>query len=253
VTGELLSEFADADEDADRAADEPVTAGEAAGDEGQGLAVYGDAAYGSGDNLECLEGLGADSKVKPQPATAPAGRFCKEDFDIDLDAATVTCPAGATAPIAFHPDGSGTATFGAQCHGCPLRAQCTTAESGRTIRVNRHEQRLAAQRARQRGDNALPKTGSCSPTATTSPGWPSSACTKPSADGKPPPPERGSPRGDRPPPGPHGPTSGIGAGTRASTGRHRPAITARLHMARSTPAAQRRHGAAGEPALTGSW
>ena len=88
-------------------------------------------------------------QVKPQPATAPAGRFCKEDFDIDLDAATVNCPAGATAPIAFHPDGSGTATFGAQCHGCPLRAQYTTAETGRTVTINRHERRLAAQRARQ--------------------------------------------------------------------------------------------------------
>jgi hypothetical protein len=157
VAGELLAEFADADEDADRAADEPVgddpepvAADGDADDDGQGPAVYGDAAYGSGDNLEQLEGLGADSKVKPQPATAPADRFSKEDFDIDLAAATVTCPAGATAPINFHSDGSGTATFGAQCHDCPLRAQCTTAATGRTVKISRHEQRLAAQRARQR-------------------------------------------------------------------------------------------------------
>jgi hypothetical protein len=42
------------------------------------------------------------------------------------------------------------ATFGAQSHGCPLWAQYTTAETGRTITINRHEQRLTAQRARQR-------------------------------------------------------------------------------------------------------
>jgi hypothetical protein len=132
------------------------------------------------------------------------------------------------------------ATFGAQSHGCPLRAQYTTAETGRTITINRHEQRLTAQRARQRdpawqaayqanrpkverklghlvrrwhggrrarmrGDDASPKTGSCSPTPTMSPAWPSSACTKPSGDGKPPPFERGSPGVVRPPPRPPGP------------------------------------------------
>jgi hypothetical protein len=120
VTEVLLSEFADADEDADR------TDG-------------------------AVAPAGADPKAKTQPATAPAGGgFSKEDFGIDLAAATVTCPAGATATISFRGDGSGTATFRARCHGCPLRAQGTTAETGRTITITRHEQRLADQRARQR-------------------------------------------------------------------------------------------------------
>jgi hypothetical protein len=147
VTEKLPSKFADADENADRAADEAVGDDGDADDEGQGPAIYGDAAYGGGDNLERLERLGADPKVKPQPATAPAGGFSKDDFDIDLAAATLTCRAGAAAPINFRGDGSGTAIFGAQSHGCPLRAQCTTAESGRTVTFTRHEQRLTAQPA----------------------------------------------------------------------------------------------------------
>jgi hypothetical protein len=58
---------------------------------------------------------------------------------MDLAAATVTCPTGNVAMISFRGDGSGTATFGAQSHGFPLRAQCTTAETGRTITINRHQ------------------------------------------------------------------------------------------------------------------
>ncbi len=45
---------------------------------------------------------------------------------------------------------SGIASFGAGCAGCPLRAQCTTAAGGRTIRVGIHERHLAAARVRQR-------------------------------------------------------------------------------------------------------
>ncbi|PSO51756.1 MAG: hypothetical protein BRC31_06040 [Actinobacteria bacterium QS_5_72_10] len=89
---------------------------------GEELAVYGDAAYGSGDTLERLEGLGADPKVKSPPPTSRNGHYTKDDFRVDLAAGTVICPAGATATISFRGDGSGTATFGAQCHTCPLRA-----------------------------------------------------------------------------------------------------------------------------------
>jgi hypothetical protein len=138
------------DGDADTAGSNAATAGEAADDEGEELAVYGDAAYGSGDTLERLEGLGADPKVKTPPPTSRNGHYTKDDFRVDLAAGTVICPAGAVAIISCRGDGSGTATFGAPCHTCPLRAQCTTAESGRTVKISRHEQRLTAQRARQR-------------------------------------------------------------------------------------------------------
>lgn len=127
-----------------------VAAADDAAGEACGPIVYGDAAYASGANLERLERLGATVRVKTQPAVAPGGRYTKDDFTIDLDAAVVTCPAGASAPIGFRRDGSGVASFGAQCHDCHLRQQCTSAAEGRTIKISRHHQRLVAARARQR-------------------------------------------------------------------------------------------------------
>ena len=86
---------------------------------------------------------------KTQPPTAPAGRFAKDEFDVNLDADTVTCPNGETTTIRRGVDGDGIAYFGEACTDCPLRAQCTTARDGRTIRVGRHEQRLADARRQQ--------------------------------------------------------------------------------------------------------
>ena len=62
--------------------------------EDERLVVYGDSAYGAGVVLERLEQAGADIVCKVQPPAAPAGRFAKDEFAIDLEAATVTCPAG---------------------------------------------------------------------------------------------------------------------------------------------------------------
>ena len=75
--------------------------------------------------------------------------FSKDRFDIDLVQDRVTCPAGRTAPIRRGNDGAGIARFGAACAGCPLRAACTKAAAGRSIRVGRYEQQLADARARQ--------------------------------------------------------------------------------------------------------
>ena len=43
----------------------------------------------------------------------------------------------------------GTAYFASACPDCPLRAQCTTAASGRTVSVGPYEQTLTDARARQ--------------------------------------------------------------------------------------------------------
>jgi Transposase DDE domain/Transposase domain (DUF772) len=133
--------------------DDPTERGEGAGDGQQetGPAVYGDAAYGTGEFHERLRDAGIASRCKTQPPTAAGGRFSKDRFDIDLDAGTVSCPAGVTTPIrpARNGDGGGTAYFGSACQGCPLRAQCTTAADGRTVKIGPHEQTLTAARARQ--------------------------------------------------------------------------------------------------------
>src|SRR6185312_4268380 len=77
----------------------------------------------------------------------------KDRFDIhlgaDLDAGSITCPGGVTAPIRPARAGGGTAYFASACPDCPLRAQCTTAASGRTVSVGPYEQTLTDARARQ--------------------------------------------------------------------------------------------------------
>jgi len=113
-------------------------------------AVYGDAAYGSGELLEKAEEAGLHAGIKVQPPPAPKGHFPKDRFGIDLHAGTVTCPAGITAVIrARGGRHAGAASFGANCRTCPLAAQCTTAPYGRTITIGPHEARLAAARIRQ--------------------------------------------------------------------------------------------------------
>jgi hypothetical protein len=145
VTGEQAADHSESVGDEDGAGDE-------LGDRPAGAedrAVYGDAAYGSGAFLDLLAGANIASGCKTQPPTAAGGRFAKDRFVIDLDADTVTCPAEVTVPIRRGREGDGTASFGAGCATCPLRVQCTTAATGRTVSVGRHEQRLADARAEQ--------------------------------------------------------------------------------------------------------
>lgn len=51
-------------------------------------------AYGSGELINTLEQAGAERNCKVQRPVAPGGRFSKDAFDVDLQAGTVTCPAG---------------------------------------------------------------------------------------------------------------------------------------------------------------
>jgi len=129
-----------------------AAAGEAAAD---GACVYGDNAYGTGEFHDRLDRAGIGDKCKTQQPVAAGGRFAKDRFVIDLDADTVRCPAGNTAPIVRDRNGAGTAAFSGLCAGCPLREQCTTARAGRTISVGVQEGALAAARARQRDPSWL--------------------------------------------------------------------------------------------------
>jgi Transposase DDE domain len=115
-------------------------------------AVYGDAAYGAGEILDHLHTNGIDAKTKVQPPNAPAGKFTKDRFDIDLHRQQVTCPGGVTIPIRpvkGHDRNAGRADFAAACTTCPLRAQCTDSKTGRSITIGHHEAHLATARTRQ--------------------------------------------------------------------------------------------------------
>src|SRR5213080_4615994 len=133
---------------------EPTADGQPAADpqpaaEDEPLAVYGDSAYGAGALLDTLERAGARAMCKVQPPVAPGGHFAKDAFAIDLEAGTVTCPAGQIVALRALGDGQQVARFGQLCAGCPLAQRCTASADGRSIRVGPHEAQLTRARARQ--------------------------------------------------------------------------------------------------------
>ncbi len=135
---------------AEEPAVEQLVDGEAAAaKDGARLSVYGDSAYGSGELVSKLEDAAAEVYCRVQPPVAAGGRFTKDAFAIDLDAGTVRCPAGHTAPLRVVGEMQ-IARFGRACAGCPLAGQCTPSNHGRTIQVGPHERALARARVRQR-------------------------------------------------------------------------------------------------------
>jgi hypothetical protein len=113
-------------------------------------AVYGDSADGTGAHLVWLDQQRLTPMVKTQLPTAPGGRFAKDQFRLDLQAGTVTCPARVTVAIRPARRGGGRARFGRACSVCPLRSACTSSARGRVVAVHPQEATLAAARARQR-------------------------------------------------------------------------------------------------------
>jgi hypothetical protein len=107
------------------------------------LQVLGDSAYGSGEARAVLTEAGHQPVIKPIPLrpAVPDG-FTADDFDIDMDAGTVTCPAGLIRTITP----SQHVTFGVACRDCPLRPRCTTSRGGRHLTIHQHEALLRAAR-----------------------------------------------------------------------------------------------------------
>jgi Transposase DDE domain/Transposase domain (DUF772) len=131
----------------------PTLLGDLAPDHGEptaGGVVYGDSAYGTGTHLAWLDEHGLAPMVTTQIPTAPGGRFAKDQFQVDLQAQTVTCPARVTVAISPTRRGGGRAWFGAACSVCPLRDACTSSAKGRVVTIHPHEAQLATTRARQR-------------------------------------------------------------------------------------------------------
>ncbi|MAO81913.1 MAG: IS5/IS1182 family transposase [Nocardioides sp.] len=107
--------------------------------------VLGDSAYGSGPMLAALAQAGHIALVKPMPLRAAVpGGFTIDDFTIDEDARTATCPAGHTRPVTTKRH----VTFGAICRSCPLAARCTTSVRGRKLDLTAHDRLLREHRAR---------------------------------------------------------------------------------------------------------
>jgi hypothetical protein len=115
------------------------------GDGGDGgLEVLGDSAYGTGDARAAIADAGHSAVIKPGPLRpAVKGGFTIDDFTIDEDAGTATCPNGITRRITA----SRYVTFGVACRTCPLAQRCTTSKQGRTLRL--HPQDAILRQARR--------------------------------------------------------------------------------------------------------
>jgi hypothetical protein len=109
--------------------------------------ALGDSAYGTGEALDEMDKAGHTPLVKPWPIRPTVdGGFDVDDFVVDENAGTVTCPNNITRPIS--PKRS--VTFGAACRSCPLRQRCTTAKDGRSMHLHEHDalQRTHRERAK---------------------------------------------------------------------------------------------------------
>jgi IS5 family transposase len=107
-------------------------------------AWYGDSAYGTGDLRGAIADAGHQAVIKPKPLRPPVdGGLTVDDFTVDEQAGTVTCPAGNTVPLSR----TRVATFGVLCRGCPLRSRCTTSKTGRKLVLHPRDDLLRAARA----------------------------------------------------------------------------------------------------------
>jgi len=120
--------------------------------------TIGDCAYGDGATRKVFAEA-ERTLIAKVPGRPNKAHFPKEDFKIDLDAGTCTCPAGkvtrrlitATTRI----DHSGQACrakgfhfHGATCRKCPLRDACVAAGNGRGRTITLHPQEALLQQAR---------------------------------------------------------------------------------------------------------
>jgi Transposase domain (DUF772)/Transposase DDE domain len=173
ITDEKLTRAAGTENSDPAVAEEFLAAETTAGDEGPGgpaggagdargredgppaggeLTWYGDSAYGTGDLRDAIQKAGHQAVIKPKPLQAPVeGGFTADDFAVDEQNGTVTCPAGVTRTI---PPGRHV-VFGAACRNCPLRARCTTSKSGRALSLTPHDHLLRAARADWAADIGL--------------------------------------------------------------------------------------------------
>ena len=126
--------------------------------------AMGDAAYGDGDTRQAFADAGR-TLIARVPGRPNRSHFPKEDFHIDLEAGTCTCPAG-NITQRVRPLGTRTAATGrthrlkafqfdgAVCGVCPLRPRCVAAApgTGRTVQLHPQEALLQQARALQQSE-----------------------------------------------------------------------------------------------------
>jgi len=109
--------------------------------------VIADTHYGGGPIRSALGRSGIELVAPSQPIARNGDLFNKSEFTIDLEAKTVTCPAGVTVEIPSSRARRPLVRFGKHCSTCALRDRCTTRAKGRLLEINPAEQLLAEARA----------------------------------------------------------------------------------------------------------
>jgi hypothetical protein len=116
--------------------------------------TIGDAAFGDGGTRQAFADAGRTliAKVPRRPNKA---YFPKEDFKIDLEAGTCTCPGGEVTQMKRRIDGRGGwqrplgfVFDAALCSACALRAKCVASKRGKGRTVSLHPQEALLQEAR---------------------------------------------------------------------------------------------------------
>jgi len=104
--------------------------------------------YASGELRAQAEAQGEGTTIVTKAAArADSGYLSKAEFHIDLEACTVTCPAGEVARFPrFRPGLSTEAVFAAAaCATCPLMSRCVQKPGkGRIINIHSYEDQLQA-------------------------------------------------------------------------------------------------------------
>lgn len=115
--------------------------------------VIADTAYGDGATRQTMACRAVELVAPAPPACGPRGTFRKQEFVIDLEADTATCPAGHTVSARRHtrrrnPGAHLQFRFPAPtCSACPLRSRCTSSPGGRIVTIGPHEALLQRGRA----------------------------------------------------------------------------------------------------------
>ncbi len=120
---------------------------------------YVDAAYISAQKLAQAQAEGRELIGPALPAPRKGGRFSTEDFQINVEARTATCPAGKTSTQCSRLEEEATGKvsyrfeFSTHCHDCPRRGQCVGQDQRhRTFAVGEHHTVLQARRQEQQTD-----------------------------------------------------------------------------------------------------
>lgn len=109
-----------------------------------------DKGYTTGDNLADSQQAGIQLMGEASELDNN-GLYTADEFSIDYDSKTATCPAGNTS-CSWRQFENGERkggiriSFGQQCQACPLKAKCTENKRGRILTLHRHHQLLKERR-----------------------------------------------------------------------------------------------------------